>query len=111
MSAFLLLLCIEPKTPTKCSNSIVVHLLSEIAIENFFMLTDMAYLYYDTQSFLQMNYGRGRDYRGGSCDSFISCSLLQIHRYIYDFVPLRKMKELIFINYDQGIAPRKITIQ
>ena len=28
------------------------------------MLTDMAYLYYDTQSFLQMNYGRGRDYRG-----------------------------------------------
>ncbi|MDP9290282.1 MAG: hypothetical protein M3P08_19090 [Thermoproteota archaeon] len=44
-----------------------------------------------------MSYDRGRDYDGGSRDSFISCSQLQIHRYIYDFVPSRKMKELIFL--------------
>jgi hypothetical protein len=54
-----------------------------------------------------MSYGRGRDYDGGSCDSFISCCQLQMHRYIYDFVPSRKMKELIFINHDQGIALRE----
>jgi hypothetical protein len=86
MSAFVLLLCIEPKPPTKCSNTTVVHFLSEIAIENFLMLTDMACLYYGTQSRLQMKYGIGRDYSGGGCDSFISRSQLEMHRYIYDFV-------------------------
>ena len=45
-----------------------------------------------------MSYDRGRGYGGGSCDSFISCCQLQMHRYIYDFVPLGKMKELIFSN-------------
>gem|GEM_PF-2323886 len=44
-----------------------------------------------------MSYDRGRDYDGGSRDSFISCCQLQMHRYIYDFVPSRKMKELIFL--------------
>jgi hypothetical protein len=72
------------------------------------MLTDIACLYLDdTQSRLQMSYGRGRAYGGGSCDSFISCCQLQMHRYIYDFVPSRKMKELILINHDQGIALRE----
>jgi hypothetical protein len=93
--------------PTKCSNSTVIHLLSELAIENFFMLNDMACLYCDTQSRLQMSNGRGRDIGDSSCDSFISCCPLQIHRYIYDFVPSRKMMELILINHDQGIALRE----
>jgi len=59
------------------------------------------------QSRLQMSNGRGSSYAYGSCDSFISCSQLQMHRYIYDFVPSRKMKELILINHDQGIALRE----
>jgi hypothetical protein len=71
------------------------------------MLTDMACLYYDTQSCLQMSSGRGRGNGGGSCDSFISCSQPQMHRYIYDFVPSRKMMELILTNHDQGIALRE----
>jgi hypothetical protein len=54
-----------------------------------------------------MNYGRGRGNGGGSCDSFICCSQLQMHRYIYDFVPSRKMMELILTNHDQGIALRE----
>ena len=49
-----------------------------------------------------MSYGRGTAYGGGSCDSFISSCQLQMHRYIYDFVPSRKMKELILINHDQA---------
>ena len=30
-----------------------------------------------------------------------------MHRYIYVFVPSRKMKKLIFINHDQGIELRE----
>ena len=30
-----------------------------------------------------------------------------MHRYIYVFVPSRKMMELIFLNHDQGIELRE----
>ena len=45
-----------------------------------------------------MSYGRGRGYGGGSCDSFISCCQLQMHRYIYDFAYCTKNEGVDFSN-------------